>query len=119
MSKKFVLPKDVQEWLDGQAVTGHGRKNLYTCTTCRGQVVTIDTDKGVTPFMISCRATSGCDGFMNSSFYSCDQTRPAQFEFYRPETIDGMDPETKEHVRKGGLLLRPMPGTKSEVPHDA
>jgi len=119
MSKKLVLPKDVQAWLDGQAVTGHARKNLYTCDTCRGEVVTIDTDKGVTPFMISCRATPGCKGFMQSSFYHCDPSRVAQFEWYRPETIEGFDPATKEHVMKGGLLLRPMSGISSKVAHDA
>ncbi len=119
MSKKFVLPKETQAWLDGQAVIGHTRKNLYTCDMCRGEIVTIDTDKGVTPFMISCRATSGCKGFMASSFYHCDPARVAQFEWYRPETIEGFDPATKEHVMKGGLLLRPLPGISSEVAHNA
>ena len=119
MSKKFVLPKDVQAWLDGQAVTGHARKNVYTCDTCRGQVVTVDTDKGVTPFMIACRATPGCKGFMISSFYHCDPASIATFEFYRPETIEGLDPPTQEHVMKGGLLLRPVPGLSSDVAHDA
>jgi hypothetical protein len=119
MSKKFVLPKKVQAWLDGQAVTGYNRKNLYTCDTCHGKVITIDTDKGVTPFMISCRAKPGCKGSMRSSFYRCDPSRVATFEFYRPETIDGLNPATKEHVMKGGLLLRPLPGIDSEVAHDA
>jgi hypothetical protein len=119
VSKKFVLPKDVQEWLDGQSVTGHGRKNVYTCDTCLGEVVTIDTDKGVTPFMIFCRATPRCKGFMKSSFYHCDPARVATFEWYRPETIEGLARESKEHVRKGGLLLRPMPRISSDVAHDA
>ncbi len=119
MSKKFILPKETQEWLDGSAVTGHRRLNLYTCVACRGEVVTIDTDKGVTPFMISCRATPGCRGFMRSSFYHCDPARVAQFEWYRPETIKGLDPATIEHVMKGGLLLRPLPGISSDVAHDA
>jgi hypothetical protein len=108
MSKKLVLPKNVQEWLNGQAATGHRHKNLYTCDTCHSEIVTIDTDKGVTPFMVSCRATPGCKGFMLSSFYHCDPSRVAQYEWYRPETIDGFAPENKEHVMKGGLLLRPL-----------
>lgn len=118
MSNKLVLPKETQEWLDNQAVTGHGRKNLYTCDTCRGETVTVDTDKGVTPFMISCRATPGCAGGMTSSFYQVDQSREATYEWYRPETVDGMDPQTVEHIMQGGLLLRPLPGTTSSVPHD-
>jgi hypothetical protein len=119
MGKKFVLPKDVQQWLDNHAKTGYLQKNLYQCQTCRGEVVTIDTDNGVTPFMIMCRATPNCKGMMVSSFYRCDQTRPAQFEWYRPETIKGLDKATQEHVMKGGLLLRPMPGVNSKVAHDA
>ncbi len=119
MSKKFALPKDVRAWLDGQAVTGHTRRNIYTCDTCRGEIVTVDIDKGVTPFMISCRATPGCKGFMQSSFYHCDPSRVAQFEWYRPETIDEFAPETQEHVRKGGLLLRPITPWFSDVEHDA
>jgi len=119
MSKKFVLSKEVQKWLDERAATGHARMNLYTCNTCRGEVVTIDTDEGVTPFMISCRATSGCKGVMQSNFYHCDPSRVAQFEWYRPETIKGLDQWTQEHVKKGGLLLRPTPGINSEVAHDA
>ena len=119
MSKKLVLSKKIQKWLDEQAVTGYTRKNLYTCDTCHGEVVTIDIDKGVTPFMISCRATPACKGFMTSSFYNCDPARAAQFEFYRPETLEGFGLQTQEHVKKGGLLLRPAQGTTSEVPHDA
>jgi hypothetical protein len=69
--------------------------------------------------MISCRATLGCHGFMTSSFYRCDQGRYAEFEWYRPETIEGLDPATQEHVMKGGLLLRPLPGTNSDIAHDA
>ena len=107
MTNKLVLPKEIQTYLDEQVVTGRLRKNLYTCDTCRGEIVTIDIDKGVTPFMISCRATPKCGGFMKSSFYHCDPHRFAQFEWYRPETIEGLAPETQKHVMKGGLLLRP------------
>jgi hypothetical protein len=56
---------------------------------------------------------------MRSSFYNCDPSRVAQYEWYRPETIDGFAPETIEHVMKGGLLLRPLPGWLSDVPNDA
>lgn len=119
MNKKLVLPKETQEWLDGPAVTGHRHKNLYTCDTCHGELVTIDTDKSVTPFMISCRATPGCKGFMQSNFYDCDPSRVAQYEWYRPETTDRLPQETLEHVMKGGLLLRPLPGWLTDVADDA
>lgn len=118
MSKKFVLPKKTQEWLEHQPMS-IGRKNLYTCDLCGGEVVTVDLAKGVTPFMIACRATHGCDGAMTSSFYHCNPFRPAQFEWYRPETVDDFGPETIEHLEKGGLLLRPVAGAASDVPADA
>ena len=69
--------------------------------------------------MILCRATPGCKGAMTSSFYRCDQSLPYQFEFYRPETLDGFDAQTIAHLKQGGLLLRPVQGSTSDVPHDA
>jgi hypothetical protein len=119
MSKKLVLPKETQVWLDSPAVSGRPRTNIYTCDKCRGEVVTKDIDPGVTPFMISCRFKQGCKGTMTSNFYQCSQNLPYSFEFYRPETIDSFDPETIEHLRKGGLLLRPAKGVESTIPHDA
>ncbi len=115
MTKKLVLPTEVQEWLDRQPKTEH-RKNVYTCDTCHREAVTIDTDRGVTPFMISCRATPGCQGTMQSNFYHCDPARVAQFEWYRPETLDGLPRQTQEHVMKGGLLIRQLPGWLQETP---
>jgi hypothetical protein len=119
MNKKLVLSTDVQAWLDSPEVSGRPRVNIYICEKCHGQVVTKDIDAGVTPFMISCRATPGCIGAMASSFYRCDQSLPFQFEFYRPESLHGFDSWTVEHLKKGGLILRPAQGTVSNVPHDA
>lgn len=109
MFEKLVLAKEVQEWLDRQPMI-IGRKNLYRCPECHGVVVTKDTAKGVTPFSIMCRATQGCTGFMFSSFYRCDQSLVATFEWYRPEIIE--DARNKEHLLKGGLLLRRLPKRK-------
>ena len=117
MNKKFILPKDVQAWLDGQ--NPRNKKNRYHCTTCGGIVITEDVDKGVTPFMLACRATIGCKGVMESSFYTCDQSLPATYEFYRPESLDGLPPQTVDHCMKGGLLLRPIMPWLSDVAHDS
>lgn len=83
-------------------------KNIYQCDACRGVIVTVDRDEGVTPFMIDCRATEGCGGVMKSHFYRCDQTYRAEFEWYRPGRLERLflNRRTKEHVKMGGLLLR-------------
>lgn len=46
-----------------------GSINLYTCEACRKVTVAIHRDAGVTPFMIGCRRTAGCQGNAVSSFY--------------------------------------------------
>lgn len=46
-----------------------GAINPYRCDTCGGVTVTIHRDAGVTPFMIGCRVTPGCNGRAYSSFY--------------------------------------------------
>ena len=83
-----------------------GKKNTYRCNTCGLFVITEDIDEGVTPFAIGCRATEGCKGMMYSSFYQCPQNLFAMWEWYTPETLDGLDPATREHVEQGGLILR-------------
>ncbi|MDO8976752.1 hypothetical protein [Reyranella sp.] len=84
-----------------------GRKNIYTCRTCRGHIVTRDVEEGVTPFMIGCKATPDCKGMMNSSMYRVfDGTMAASHEWYRPEVAQVMEPGVRRHVEKGGLVLR-------------
>lgn len=83
-----------------------GKKNQYTCTECGKSVITLDVDDGTTPFMMLCRATEGCDGVMQSSFYRCDPNLEHTYEWFKPESLRGYSPEMKEHIRKGGLDLR-------------
>ena len=59
-----------------------GDKNRYQCHVCGGAIFTIDLDTGVTPFMIGCRATKGCRGFMESAFYRIDQTLIPDLSWY-------------------------------------
>ena len=85
------------------------KKNIYVCQKCSEHIVTVDRDNGVTPFMIRCEATSGCDGFMKSSMYRVfDQEMKASHEWYLPTAaeIAGLSDWEREHVRNGGLLLR-------------
>ena len=83
-----------------------GKKNGYICQACGGRIVTIDIDDGVTPFAIPCEATEGCKGMMHSAFYTIPQFFDATFEWYKPETTEGLLPAEKEHVENGGLLMR-------------
>ena len=85
-----------------------GRKNIYTCETCGGHVVTVDRDEGVTPFAIQCRsAPIGCPGTMYSSMYRVfDQRMRASWEWYRPSAVEVLSDGERQHVKNGGLLLR-------------
>ncbi len=95
--------------------------NQYTCDECRGTIVTVDRDEGVTPFMLGCRAKPGCTGLMRSSFYSLPTIPRPSWEWYKPqfeEELKKLDHQTREHVKLGGLLLRQIPpnGERIENP---
>lgn len=83
------------------------RLNKYTCRKCRGSITTIDRDKGVTPFMLECRATPECGGNMYSHGYRgiAEKEKPTH-EWYMPSDLSGLDEWTREHVENGGLLIR-------------
>lgn len=84
-----------------------GKKNIYTCEKCHGHVVTVDIERGVTPFLIECKATHDCKGLMKSSMYRVfDQSMRADYEWYRPTVAQALQPGEKQHVDQGGLLLR-------------
>jgi len=89
-----------------------GQKNVYVCQLCGGEVVTVDADEGVTPFMIECRSTPECEGDMYSSFYQVDQSLAPQFEWYKPTSLDqypeGHREAMKKHIEDGGLDIRPI-----------
>jgi hypothetical protein len=90
-----------------------GKKNIYTCHTCGGHIVTVDKDHGVTPFMLRCASAqvTGCSGTMRSSMYRVfDQKIRASHEWYKPSVVEeaALSLSVQEHTRKGGLLLRPL-----------
>lgn len=95
-----------------------GKPNTYTCPVCTQVLVTVDLDAGTTPMMLGCARTPGCSGMMVSACYDVDPALVARatHEWYHPELMDGLDDVTQEHVRKGGLLLRPRPGTPAPAP---
>lgn len=90
-----------------EAIGFKGKKNIYTCDKCEGHVVTVDVARGVTPFMIECKATHDCKGMMKSSMYRVfGQDMRADYEWYRPTAVEVVKPHLKQHVEMGGLLLR-------------
>lgn len=84
-----------------------GKKNIYTCEKCKGHIVTVDLERGVTPFMIGCKSTVNCKGMMQSSMYRVfDQEMRADHEWYKPTAVQSLSPWERDHVSQGGLLLR-------------
>lgn len=108
------LQKASKQWWDG--CPGKMAINGYGCGVCKGQVMTVDMDRGTTPMYMGCKATEGCHGTMASFGYPSTpppkdfHTLVKVFEWYRPET-NGLgffheDQVVDEYVRRGGLLLR-------------
>ncbi len=87
------------------------RENVYTCHLCGVMQVTVDVDEGVTPFMVPC-STKECMGPRTSAFYPRAPRPPSlpapTHEWYKPaqEEISKLSDGNREHVLKGGLLLR-------------
>jgi hypothetical protein len=91
--------------------------NRYECSSCGGELVTVDKDDGTTPYFLKCRVTKGCAGTMQSGMYLVNQTLIPTHEWYKPDTgeFDNLTLPMREHVNLGGLLLRPITGV--EVDH--
>ena len=83
------------------------RLNIYDCQKEGHETVTIDRDKGVTPFMIGC-PVKDCGGFSHSRFYTVSDDEVPTHEWYIPDQLEkeSLSSPTLEHVKKGGLLLR-------------
>jgi hypothetical protein len=87
--------------------TFQGKKNIYVCDICKGHIVTVDRDRGVTPFLVECKATAFCNGLMQSSMYRVfDQNMRADHEWYKPTAPEIVKPHLQHHIDQGGLLLR-------------
>jgi len=94
------------------------RRNAYFCKSCRKVTITVDVNEGVTPMFILCpdckkeHATSlmyqipGCMRF--DMIKGIGSILPAEYEWYTPEAseIKKLSSMEKEHVKKGGLMMR-------------
>lgn len=107
--------RELTEGLDEDAAP---RINAYTCEACGGVTVTVDRDRGVTPFIIVCRARPDCDWRATSAFYRPpDGVGEPTHEWYRPSEPEtaALGESTQRHVAQGGLLLRPIDPTRREA----
>jgi hypothetical protein len=86
---------------------GYVRKNVYLCDDCGAGWVSVDIDKGVTPFMDRCPICETGTG--TSLFYNVPQEildrKPARVEWRKPSQKDirKAGPGLKRHFEQGGL----------------
>jgi hypothetical protein len=89
-----------------------GQYNAYICQKCDKGFLTLDVDPGVTPFMIQCLATEGCNGMAHSQMYPegdppADLGEPIIYWVKPTDTeFAKLPPLLVEHVEKGGLLMK-------------
>lgn len=103
-AQKQARQEQLQAAVD--ALEAPPRINQYRCKECGGTITTIDRDPGVTPFMLACRATGGCNGTMLSSTYRVAPGLTPDHEWYKPDSLKGLSPGMRDHVERGGLLIR-------------
>ena len=86
-----------------------GQRNRYTCRDCGQTIVTVDTDEGVTPFLLGCRTTEGCKGLMQSSMYRGVTDVPT-FEWRKPTPVELIKASRgmRDHFSQGGLDIYPL-----------
>ena len=103
----------------GGGFENEGRLNAYECDGerayaevpakpgCGAFIVTIDRHPGVTPFIVKC---GHCGQMAHSKAYRVQAYLNPTHEWYRPETLDGIDECYFDHLSRGGLILRAIPG---------
>jgi hypothetical protein len=86
-----------------------GLINTYVCSLGH-RTVTVNSAEGATPPRIDCREClwEGSPNQAESCYCRVDQELRPTHEWYRPEgeELARLDDATREHVAKGGLLLR-------------
>jgi hypothetical protein len=97
-----------------------GRINVYACTPpltqssvkggCGHWIVTIDRDTGVTPMFVKC---GHCGGMATSRMYKVGFGLEPTHEWFRPATVNEIPVEYRgegsiDHLRNGGLVMRPI-----------
>jgi hypothetical protein len=80
---------------------------------CGHYIVTIDREPGVTPFIVRC---GNCGMSARSKGYKVASYLTPTHEWYRPDCLRELTEWELEHVKKGGLLLRPIDDAKWLAP---
>jgi len=86
--------------------------NAYRCSACPTVITTVDIHPGITPYMLRC---SVCREWAYSVSYFGgvipESVPEPTLEWYMPEGRDlaELDETFRKHVKKGGLLHRPIP----------
>lgn len=120
----IMLPNEVVEWLDLRP--SPPLYNGYKCEGCKRVAITIDVHRGVTPMFKSCLVNPEfCKGTMQSMMYPGDGAKPSDeylegkplFHWYRPgmQEFITLEQGSKDHVMRGGLLIRPATESATEV----
>lgn len=90
-----------------------GAINAYVCNHCHKLAVVQHVDAGTTPMYMACLSTDGCEGVARSARYPANPPQKVidavRWEWYKPdaEEFEKLSQEMKQHVRAGGLVLRP------------
>ena len=104
---------------NGDGFANEGRKNAYVCDGegghfnqprkpgCGAFIITIDREPGVTPFGVQCGA---CGQIAHSKMYRVKAELEPTHEWYRPDSLQGIDRRYFDHLSRGGLILRAIPG---------
>ncbi|HEU4975273.1 MAG TPA: hypothetical protein VFT50_09305 [Baekduia sp.] len=98
--------------------------NGWTCDACGQTTYVVHVDEGVTPMFLACRAEgvdpreATCKGMGQSLMYPRTAPPPhvlaaVAWEWYQPDAAElralrQFEPQTAEHVERGGLLLRKL-----------
>ena len=110
---------------DNGGFQSEGKINAYRCLGssvmfpkgksggCGYRMVTIDRETGVTPFLTQC---PNCQGEAQSSMYRVPAGLQPTHEWYRPDSLEGLPPHSRDHVLKGGLLLREIEQPAEQEP---
>lgn len=121
MSDIFDEARAVGLKMEAEGQSFKRRINVYACTPplaptttmkggCGYWIITIDRDAGVTPMFVKC---GHCGGTASSRMYKVGPGLEPTHEWFRPSsaedlptgyTVDGI----ADHLRNGGLLLRPI-----------
>lgn len=89
----------------GEGFKNVERLNAYQCERCDSYAVTIDREPGVTPFITMC---GNCGGNAQSAMYRVGSHHLPTHEWVRPKPIEGLNAGTIDHIRNGGLIMRPI-----------